>query len=291
MLWNRNPTTNSVAAGRDVLEAPWLDIVTLSDVAGQRICLFVSHLPHTRFSPLTLHYMRSLRQIGLKVFALAAVDDISGTFDPPPADCADAFVIRGNEGYDFALWAAALRRHPQLLEADALMLANDSVLGPSTAFAALATTLNACNADFVGLTENLEVQKHLQSYFLYFKSSALRSAGFRDFWQDVKSLPTKFDVVHAYEIPLMARLEATGLRGKALYPATAAGNPTLLRWRELLDQGFPFIKTQLLRDNPRMADLTEWREIASKHGFDVRLIENHLRDRYPKSAVLQPFRA
>ncbi len=39
-------------------------------------------------------------------------------------------------------------------------------------------------------------------------------------------------------------------------------NPTSDLWRQLLAAGFPFIKRELLRDNPsRVADLADWREV------------------------------
>ncbi len=40
-------------------------------------------------------------------------------------------------------------------------------------------------------------------------------------------------------------------------------NPTSDLWRQLMEAGFPFVKRELLRDNPTfVADIGEWREIA-----------------------------
>ena len=42
-------------------------------------------------------------------------------------------------------------------------------------------------------------------------------------------------------------------------------NPTSDLWRQLLAARFPFIKRELLRDNPtRIADVVEWRDVASE---------------------------
>jgi hypothetical protein len=46
--------------------------------------------------------------------------------------------------------------------------------------------------------------------------------------------------------------------------ARAPLNPTAELWRELLQAGFPFIKRELLRDNPaRVLDIADWYDIAS----------------------------
>ena len=40
-------------------------------------------------------------------------------------------------------------------------------------------------------------------------------------------------------------------------------NPTAEFWRQLLVAGFPFIKRELLRNNPaRVADLADWRDVV-----------------------------
>jgi hypothetical protein len=45
--------------------------------------------------------------------------------------------------------------------------------------------------------------------------------------------------------------------------ASTTVNPTHDLWRQLLDAGFPFIKRELVRDNPaRVADAEEWREVV-----------------------------
>jgi hypothetical protein len=47
-------------------------------------------------------------------------------------------------------------------------------------------------------------------------------------------------------------------------------NPTADLWRYLLQSGFPFIKKELLRDNPtRVADISEWRAVASERAIDL----------------------
>ncbi len=64
-------------------------------------------------------------------------------------------------------------------------------------------------------------------------------------------------------------------------------NPTAELWRQLIEVRFPFIKRELLRDNPaRVIDLADWREAArTTYDVDFSAIEDDLqrvlRDRTP----------
>ncbi len=55
-------------------------------------------------------------------------------------------------------------------------------------------------------------------------------------------------------------------------------NPTSDLWRQLLASGFPFIKRELLRQNPtRVSDVEDWREVALEHhASDLAPIERDL---------------
>ncbi len=55
-------------------------------------------------------------------------------------------------------------------------------------------------------------------------------------------------------------------------------NPTSDLWRQLLAAGFPFLKRELLRDNPtRVSDVGDWREVAlAHHATDLAPIERDL---------------
>lgn len=61
--------------------------------------------------------------------------------------------------------------------------------------------------------------------------------------------------------------------------AHAPMNPTAELWRQLLTNGFPFLKRELLRRNPaRVADLADWRDVVhSVSTADLAPIEQQLR--------------
>ncbi len=73
-------------------------------------------------------------------------------------------------------------------------------------------------------------------------------------------------------------MESGGLRVEALFPndQNMTGNPTLTRWRELTERGFPYLKAQLLRDNPHEADIADWRSVVEERSFNPAIIDAHL---------------
>jgi lipopolysaccharide biosynthesis protein len=278
--------------GRDVAASPWRDIRPLGNIAGRQVCLFASFLPTGRFAESTLYYMRQIKRAGFYLHALAAVPDVAAAVVAPDESAADAFSIRQNEGHDFAIWAAALRRHPELLAAEELLFANDSVFGPIRPFADIVARMRALDADFAAMTESNEIQRHFQSYFLHFKRSAVRSDAFKRFWLNVRSQPNKTNLIRSYEVPMLAKLESAGLRGAVLFPCQPGWgekmrNPVIHAWAELVRAGFPFLKVQLLRDNPGHTDLLGWRTVAAANGYDVGLIEAFLAEHCPGAAALR----
>ena len=88
-------------------------------------------------------------------------------------------------------------------------------------------------------------------------------------------------------------MEQAGLSRGVYVPAASGslqgGNPTLDGWRQLVSRHrFPFVKVQLLRDNPNGNDISDWREIVAQAGYDTALIEAHLRRVRPDAAALTP---
>jgi hypothetical protein len=83
-------------------------------------------------------------------------------------------------------------------------------------------------------------------------------------------------VIESYEVPILRTFSEAGLRVGWAVDGPPQGNPTLHPWWLLLDQGAPFVKVELLRDNPVKADLGGWIDQVSRRGYPVRLILNHL---------------
>ncbi|MEO1001878.1 MAG: rhamnan synthesis F family protein [Cyanobacteria bacterium J06638_7] len=190
----------------------------------------------------------------------------------------EVVLIRENEGYDFGSWKAGIETcWGDVLQASQLILTNDSCYGPVVDFEDLFQRLKGSAADVVGLTEVSSIRPHLQSYFIAYRSTVVRSPVFRVFWEEIGLWNDKLALVTALEVAWMAVLERLGFSREALY-GCGHGNITHTHWRELIeDQQFPFIKKELLQHNPRGQEIQDWQQVVGKRNPELRqAVEAHL---------------
>ena len=180
------------------------------------------------FSPDNLLYashhrlIEALQRAGFAVLlgqALADGDFIECGAPTPPASRADAFIVKENRGYDFGTWLASYASvRDQVNDIDELLFINDSVFGPLFDIGRLFEQLSSRPEDVVGLCDSYEYNYHLQSFFLLFRRTALKS-GVLDRFADAYSYSDdKAQVVREGEIALTSTLLRAGLSCAALYP-------------------------------------------------------------------------
>jgi hypothetical protein len=261
----------------DPLETPHRWLKEPGDLAGRDVCLFVTYNQAGHLVPHARRHAEAWAAHGYLVVLIIAADDLSA-FDP--AQDVSAFtgaMLRQNAGYDFGAWAAGIRSLPGLREAASLVTVNDSIYGPMSGFEGFVRRLRETPADVIGMTESLELVWHYQSFLVAFGPGALRSDAFWQFWTGVR-VGDRAYVIDRYELTLAKRMKDGGLSVTALFPADRVRlfNPTIRHWRTLLDTGFPFVKVQLIRDNPYGADISDWPGVVAAHGFDPQLINSHL---------------
>lgn len=285
MTWSRTcslaiSSAQRVVAGlkfRNPASVPSCWVQPPGNVVGADLCLFVTFSPTGRVTEPALVQARTWAAQGFAVIAIVVVNDLNLFDTRQDLDFCRGLLVRTNIGYDFGAWAAAMRGIPDLHKARSVAIANDSVYGPFDNFVDMLGRVRASPADIVGLTESQEIRPHFQSFVIFFKHNAVRSRIFRRFWRSVRSGDRQW-VIDRYELQLVSQFKKFGLTAEALFPTAAGepGNPTLSNWRALIQSGFPFIKVQLLRDNPFGVDLDGWQEMVAAKGFDPALIERHL---------------
>jgi hypothetical protein len=181
---------------------------------------------------------------------------------------------RPNIGYDFGSWATALHRYPVVASSPNVLLLNDSLAGPFQPIEDLLRKFHVSAADVWGLTDTSQFARHLQSYCLGFKAGILREAPLARFWRGIRLERSRDDVIWRYEIGLSRLLDRERFVSEAAIPygrvVGEGQNPTIIGWRRLLDQGFPFVKRQLLRDPHIAPDAPLVRgELQRRYGIDV----------------------
>ncbi|MFH3480623.1 rhamnan synthesis F family protein [Xanthobacter variabilis] len=271
-----------VEAQRCVVRRP------LSEGPGP-VCLLVTYSPDGRLWPHLVSYARSLRATGCRVVLIATTERTDLCCEDPGPDVVDAVVVRENHGLDFAAWTAVLRLWPWLWETSALWFANDSVYHSPGLFPAFADYVKASTADVVAATGSNQIEPHFQSYFFVLKSGALARRQTRAFFDSVRALVDKDEVIRSYEVKLESALEAAGNRVDVFYAPRNKDNPTMKDWRRLNAAGLPFVKVQLLRDNPSGVDLKDWRGHLAQYGFEPDEVQLHLGSLGLRAAALLAF--
>lgn len=260
--------------------------------ADERTCILACFAADGRVGARALALGRAWRGGGYRVLLVVASERPGALeWDAAWSDACDGLLVRRNFGYDFGSWSAALRALPEDWCPSILALANDSVYGPLRGFDALLAQVEQSAADVVGLTDSYDYWHHLQSYLTFYKPGAFRSRAFRRFWRTTWA-GERGDIIWHAELRLLQAMKAGGLRVDVLYPAPAGStvNATLQQWRELIASGFPFVKVQLLRDNPEGVDLGGWQRVLVDAGFDPAAVEVDLGPRFERSSAGQSLR-
>lgn len=260
-------------------------------IVGEDVCLFSIYAPGGKISRATIAYLESLAQNRFNVIACVALDDPEDDFDLESLASAAGVVVNKNGGMDFAAWAGALRIFPDCWSASRLVFTNDSVFMMPNLMGPFVERLRLETTDFVGLTDSLAITPHVQTYFFQFQGRALSNPKLRDFWASVQVFKNKKDVINTYEIKLLQyATEDWGLTSNVMYSLKkvlpfasdldcADLNITHSYWEHLVALGMPFVKVELLRDNPLQMNILHWRSVFQAHGADADLAEEHIKIR------------
>ncbi len=265
----------------------------LGGMDGRPVCLFATYSPDGRIWPHVTQYCRDLRAAGCRLVMIVATDRPDLRVADPGPGVADALLVVENFGYDFSAWARTLRLWPDLWTAPALWFVNDSVYHSPSALPGLIEKIRRSPADVVAMTESTAFRRHFQSYFFVLRTRALAHETVQAFFSEVRALGDKQKVIETCEVPLPSLLATARLQVEVLFPLSPddprAANPTLAAWHDLLRNGLPFVKVQLLRDNPMQVDLSRWRSDLTAAGFRMEEVEMHLGSiKIPAAALLQP---
>lgn len=250
----------------------------------KRLTLFAHYDGGGEVKRYVLFHLSALRAVSSELWFISSATLSDDELGKARKVCERAWT-RENVGYDFGMWKEALARI-DVTEWDEVVLTNSSVFGPLSPLDEVFARAPA-RADFWGMTENPEVTSHLQSYFLVFRARLLRSPEFANFWNDVAPLRDKRRIIESYEVGLTRTFSEAGFRGEPL--VSMAGlpkrsmlvrfrrphleNPTIVQPVALLERGMPYVKVELLRDNPGKVRLGPVRQAMLRAGYDPSLVE------------------
>lgn len=205
----------------------------------KRLAVFASYDKNGIVHDSVVSYLEKLRAVADTVVFIA--DNTADEKERAKLNgLADIAVFEPHGEYDFGSYKRGinLSREKGLSDGcDELILCNDScfvVAGMEQAFA----DMSKRECDFWGLSENLEVERHLQSFFLVFKRKVFQSDAFIRFFNAVERQPNARSVIDKYEIPLLKYFESAGFKSGAFIKGSADGNPTQYPLRMLEQRSF-----------------------------------------------------
>ncbi len=246
---------------------------------GRPVCLFAQFDRSGRIAPHTLRTIAHLAECGFAVHvACSGMTRIAAEDAAALAAVGAVAHVRPNAGLDFGAWQDLLRAGCAA-GADEVLLANDSAFGP---FADLRPTFAAMRArrlDAWGMVASGEGTWHLQSWFVCLSAAALAHPAVRRVLDQDFAAMTKPEIVLHGELGLGVALRAAELRCGAVFEEQqrnrlrrfARINPMHLHWAWMIRQGgVPFLKVELLRDNPiRIFWAGRWREVVPEPWRDL----------------------
>jgi rhamnosyltransferase len=268
----------------------------------RRIALVAHFDAGDRLRPFVVELLRELRTVCDEV-VLGSTARLSESELARAAPHASLAFVRENVGYDFATWRDALER-VDLAGVDELVLCNSSVFGPVFPLRRAFERMASVECDAWGMTDNDQHEWHLQSYFVVLRRRVVTSPLVRAFFASVLPYRDKLQIIRSYEIGLSRLLIDHGFTLRALVPqaelprlalparvalvdfrawlraaARRAGfsirsvSTTRTHPLHLLRAGMPFVKVELLRDNPYAIPLAPVLAELRRVDWDLRLVE------------------
>ncbi|HVW65206.1 MAG TPA: rhamnan synthesis F family protein [Nitrosospira sp.] len=223
------------------------------------VCFFSTYDSEGIVRPNVIHYLGQLVHAGFDIVFISSSDTISNDDLGKLSNYCIKIINRVNRGYDFYSWKTGLEKYPHFHEHAAVLLANDSVIGPLFNISGIIEKLEANRADVLGMTDCYQFHPHLQSYFLYCKKHVAISKEFNRFFSCIDVFEFKMAIIRKYEVGF-SRLLQRRFKLSALYNLETILNqasysarpkkwidPTFHLWKPLITElNFPFIKKSLV---------------------------------------------
>ncbi len=217
------------------------------DVSNKDLLIYAVYSSTGRLSKLQIRTIEEYTKSGYLV-ALVVNTDNYGLDIYPDDNESEIQIIRENIGYDFGAWSHTLNVIGGLSYARSITFTNDSVVLKPDGGAKLKSHIEKYDADVLFATINKEVKPHGQSYF-FVVTDPIRSYYFLEHIASIVAYKCKQNLIDNVEIRLLDKVVSLGLSFAELFPCkrsmTSGKNPTIYHWKELIDNGYPFLKIQL----------------------------------------------
>lgn len=256
---------------------------------AETLCVFASYSSTTNVSSYIFNYLEKLAESGVDIVFISTAASIGeGSLEKLKLFCMQ-ICTRKNAGLDFGSWKAGLLYSGvEWQKYKKILFANDSCYAP---LYPMTKILQQDGHGVVSITDSLEQEPHLMSYFLLCHQDVIRHPDFLKFWQDVRMVPTRLKglIVQLYEIGFSRYFKKRGFDLKATYPIAEIGrelgltetglqkiNPTHRFWHYLIEaKKCPILKVDLFKRFFIPENDQSWRNVIANTDYDERLIQEH----------------
>lgn len=251
----------------------------------KRLTLFAHYDGQSEVKDYVLEYLKCLRSVSDRVIFIST-SALPVEQQARAGKFCDEVILKDNVGFDFSMWQLGIRQ-VALSDYDELLLTNSSIFGPLRPLEPYFEEMSQSPCDYWGMTESIQIANHIQSYFLVLKRPVLESDSFQSFFDAVLPFKDKSQTIRSYEVGLSVMLNEAGFVGapyvefQDLFPTGALGklfkfkkrNPTCFYPLRLIEHGMPFVKVEVLRDNPAHVSLGPLKRLLQRAGYGEELIQ------------------
>lgn len=269
--------------------------------AMSKILFYVHYNKNSDLHAHVLYQVKSLRNIFERV-VFVSNSPLSSLDKRALSPFVDEFLERANAGFDFYAWKEAIDREGRenISAYESVTLMNDTCFGPLFDLRVAYDRMALDSCDFWGMINHrrgeevilelgTNIQEHVQSFFMVFKSQVTQSPAWWSFWQEMACETDVFKVIAKYEVRFTQILRDAGFSYKVLLDTL-----DLPLTREELsyvpadicvNERLPLLKIKALlqHKNPRHVV----GEIERASGYPVELIEKYIsKDFQPDKSIL-----
>lgn len=168
----------------------------------KRLAVF-SHFDHQNIvDDYVIYYLDALVKIGFDI-VFVSNSFITSKDENRVGGFCKKVIVRENTGYDFYCYKiGVLLSGLEVDNYDQILICNDSVYGPVFDLSLVFNIMDSKQVDMWGITSSTQVSKHLQSYFIVFNKTIIKSGCLQEYFNGVKLLSNKKDIILKYEIGL-----------------------------------------------------------------------------------------
>ena len=260
----------------------------------KRLLLYVHFNKYDHISRHVIYQLEHMRPLFEKLVFISNSKLSQGEVDKlRERNLIDDFIQRDNKGYDFAAWHDGMKfvGFEELKQYDSVTVMNDTCFGPLWDMEPIYKQyeLNE-EISFWGMTNhqaiktsNLNINEHLQSYFISFKKNLVESSIFQNFWKAVESYEDVQNVIDNYETQYTKKFVDAGFKYASVLDTLPLNdeffhsNFTIHYPHVLLDAGVPFIKIKAFDLTQHLAPYL-LKDIEKRTDYPVEFILSHMSD-------------